>query len=249
VKKESMKAGRQRPAFMLWASPLQGQKLAGMLVKTHSGGFMSSNLTLYVDSRFFSPYAMFAYVALREKNIPFTLRKIDLVNNAHQGNDYQQLSLTGRVPTLVHGDFSVSESSAIIEYLEDSFPPPHHAAVLPSSTQDRARARQLQAWFRSDLMPLREDRPTTVIFQQPSPLPLSPTGQAAAQQLFIAASRLVNDAGDNLFGAWSIADTELALMLNRLVANQDRVPPKLKTYVERQWQRPSVQAWLRPPQD
>jgi len=205
---------------------------------------MSSNLTLYVDSRFFSPYAMFVFVALSEKKIPFAIEKIDLVNNAHHTSGYQHLSLTGRVPTLVHGDFSVSESSAIIEYLEDAFPAPHHLAVLPASVRDRARARQLQAWLRSDLMPLREDRPTTVIFQQPSALPLSHSGQAAAQQLITAASSLVNDTGDNLFGAWSIADTELALMLNRLVVNQDPVPPKLKTYVARQWQRPSVQAWI-----
>lgn len=205
---------------------------------------MSSNLTLFVDSRFFSPYALFAFVALSEKKLSFDIEKIDLVNNAHHSSGYQQLSLTGRVPTLRHGDFSVSESSAIIEYLEDAFPAPHHLAVLPASLRDRARARQLQAWLRSDLAPLREDRPTTVIFQQPSALPLSPSGQAAAQQLIAAASSLVNDEAHDLFGAWSIADTELALMLNRLVVNHDPVPPKLKAYVARQWQRPSVQAWL-----
>ena len=207
---------------------------------------MNSSLTLYVDSRFFSPYAMFAFVALREKKIQFALEKIDLVNNAHHASHYQQLSLTGRVPVLKHGDFSVSESSAIIEYLEDAFPTPHHAPVMPASIRDRARARQLQAWMRSDLMPLREDRPTTVVFQAPSPLPLSHSGQAAAQQLVALASQLVNESGDDLFGNWCIADTELALMLNRLVANQDHVPAKLKTYVARQWQRPSVQAWLQP---
>jgi glutathione S-transferase len=205
---------------------------------------MSSNLTLYVDSRFYSPYAMFACVALHEKSIPFALHKVDLVNNEHHTSQYQHLSLTGRVPSLVHGNFAVSESSAIIEYLDEAFPAPAYPALLPHAIQDRARARQLQAWLRSDLMPLREDRPTTVIFQQPSPLPLSPSGQAAAQQLIAAAAELVQEAGDNLFGAWSIADTELALMLNRLVVNQDPVPPVLKAYVERQWQRPSVQAWL-----
>lgn len=205
---------------------------------------MSSNLTLHVDSRFFSPYAMFAFVALREKNIPFEIEKVDLVNNAHHSSRYQQLSLTGRVPTLVHGDFSVSESSAIIEYLEDAFPAPGHPTVLPSSIQNRARARQLQAWLRSDLMPLREDRPTTVIFQEPSPLHLSPTGRAAAAQLFVAVLPLLSDDAEHLFGTWSIADTELALMLNRLVVNEDHVPPKLKAYVARQWQRPSVQAWI-----
>lgn len=205
---------------------------------------MGSNLTLYVDSRFFSPYAMFAFVALREKGLAFDIEKIDLVNNAHNTTGYQQLSLTGRVPTLRHGDFAVSESSAIIEYLEEAFPAPGHPTVLPAALQDRARARQLQAWLRSDLLPLREDRPTTVIFQQPSPLHLSPTGRAAAAQLFVAVLPLLGDEADHLFGTWSIADTELALMLNRLVMNEDHVPPKLKAYVARQWQRPSVQAWI-----
>jgi glutathione S-transferase len=205
---------------------------------------MSAKLTLHTDSRFFSPYAMFAFVALCEKGVPFDVQKVDLVNNEHQGSRYQQLSMTGRVPTLVHGDFAVSESSAIIEYLDEAFAPPQYTALLPSRLQDRARARQLQAWMRSDLMALREDRPTTVIFQQPSPLPLSPSGRVATQQLMSAASSLLNEAGDNLFGEWSIVDTELALMINRLVANQNRVPPQLKTYVDRQWQRPSVQAWI-----
>jgi glutathione S-transferase len=187
---------------------------------------------------------MFAFVALREKGLTFDIEKIDLVNNAHHTTSYQQLSLTGRVPTLRHGDFAVSESSAIIEYLEDAFPAPGHPAVLPTSIMDRARARQLQAWLRSDLMPLREDRPTTVIFQEPSPLHLSPTGRAAAAQLFVAVLPLLKDDADNLFGAWSIADTELALMLNRLVVNEDHVPPRLKAYVAQQWQRPAVQDWI-----
>lgn len=37
---------------------------------------------------------------------------------------------------------------------------------------------------------------------------------------------------------------DLALMLNRLVANADEVPEMLAAYVQHQWQRPSVQAWV-----
>jgi glutathione S-transferase len=33
-------------------------------------------------------------------------------------------------------------------------------------------------------------------------------------------------------------------MLSRLVRNGDAVPAKLRDYVDFQWQRPSVQAWL-----
>jgi glutathione S-transferase len=38
--------------------------------------------------------------------------------------------------------------------------------------------------------------------------------------------------------------------LNRLVLNDDPVPPRLVEYARRQWQRPSVQEWAtlsRPP--
>jgi glutathione S-transferase len=51
----------------------------------------------------------------------------------------------------------------------------------------------------------------------------------------------------NLFGEWSIADVDLALMLNRLILNGDRVPAALVDYAQRQWQRPSVQAWVNLP--
>jgi len=47
-----------------------------------------------------------------------------------------------------------------------------------------------------------------------------------------------------LFGSWSIADVDLALMLNRLALNGDAVPEKLAEYARRQWQRPSVQEWV-----
>ena len=40
---------------------------------------------------------------------------------------------------------------AISEYLEDLLPPPAHPALYPAHIDDRARARQVQAWLRSGL--------------------------------------------------------------------------------------------------
>ena len=80
--------------------------------------------------------------------------------------------------------------------------------------------------------------------------PLSTLAEEAAQKLFAAADALLPADSPNLFGAWCIADTDLALMLNRLVLNGDPVPHKLKEYATRQWQRASVQQWVqleRPP--
>jgi glutathione S-transferase len=203
---------------------------------------MNEPLTLYIDSNFVSPYAMWAYVALKEKRLPFALKTVDLSAGQHREAGYERLALTGKVPALIHGDFGLAESSAIIEYLEDVFPSP---PVLPADAKLRARARQLQAWLRSDLMTLREERPTTVIFRAQVDKPLTDAGRAAADKLIRVASSLLGEGADHLFGKWCIADTELALTLNRLVANGDPVPGNLGRYVEAQWVRPSVQAWLK----
>ena len=132
---------------------------------------MNAPLTLYIDSNYVSPYAMWAFVALREKRLSFAVQPVDLAARQHHDAAFGNRFLTGKVPALVHGEFALAESSAIIEYLEDVFPAPAHPPLYPADAQQRARARQIQAWLRSDLMALREERPTTVIFREPSPKP------------------------------------------------------------------------------
>lgn len=202
-----------------------------------------AGLTLYVDTTFSSPYAMACFVTLVEKQLDFELKTIDLDAGEHRQPAFRDLALTGRVPALVHGDLVLNESSAIIEYLEEAFPAPQYASVLPLDTADRARARQIQAWLRSDLLALREDRNTGVIFFAPVDTPLSEAGKQAAERLLRIAGRLIDQ--PFLFGQWSIADTELALMLNRLVANGDPVPEHIAAWVRTQWARPSVQQWVK----
>lgn len=202
----------------------------------------NDNLLLYVDSHYTSPWALAVFVTLREKHLPFSLRTLDLDRGDHQAPDYIDLSLTRRVPTLVQGDFALSESSAVIEYLEDSFA---ERPVLPTDRQLRARARQIQAWLRSDLLPIRQERSTLVVFySQKVAAPLSANAQAAADKLIKAAQSLLADGREYLFGNWSIVDVELAVTLNRLILNGDPVPQALVEYTSRQWQHPAVQEWL-----
>ncbi|MFZ6691431.1 glutathione transferase [Undibacterium sp. SXout20W] len=198
-------------------------------------------LTLYVDHQFASPYAMSVFVALREKNRPFELVTLDLAAKKNHEDDFTHKSLTRRVPTLVHGEFSLSESSAITEYIDEVFAGP---SLYPKEYKQRARARQVQAWLRSDLMPIRVERNTQVIFYDAKFAPLSAEALAAAQSLYYVVETLLPEGQQNLFGEWSIADTDLALMLNRLVLHREAVPSRLVEYAQRQWERPAVQAWL-----
>lgn len=200
-------------------------------------------LTLYVDSKFVSPYAMSAFVALKEKQVSFDLKTIDLSKNEQFSTKYQELSLSARVPTLVHGDFALSESSAISEYLDEVYAHSSYTPLYPEKIIDRAKARQIQAWLRSDFLSIREERTTEVIFNQPIKQPLSSTASKAAEKLVAASLSLLGNK-TSLFSQWSIADTDLALMLNRLIFNGDPMPPTLVNYASTQWQRPSVQSWV-----
>jgi glutathione S-transferase len=198
-------------------------------------------MLLYVDSNFASPYALVAYVSLLEKGLPFDVKPLDLFANAQMESSFAATSITRRVPTLIHDHFSLSESSAISEYLDESF---EGTALYPVGLRDRARARQIQAWVRSDLMPIREERPTWVVFCGAKRPALTPQATEAAHKLYAAASQLLEGTGDNLFGEWSIADLDLAMMLQRLVTHGDAVPQRLADYANHQWHRPSVQQWV-----
>jgi glutathione S-transferase len=199
-------------------------------------------MLLYTDSQFTSPYAMSVFVALIEKQLSFEIRTLDLAAGANCEPEYARTSLTQRVPTLIDGEFALSESSAIAEYLNDAYPDP---PIFPAELQKRARARQVQAWLRSDFLPIRQERPTPTVFYRPVPVPLSSAAQISSKKLCAAASELLSHGGEHLFGEWSIADVDLALMLNRLVLNGDAVPKNLVRYTKAQWERPSVQQWVR----
>lgn len=49
---------------------------------------MNGQLTLYIDSNYFSPYAMWAYVALKEKRLPYALKTVDLAAKQHHEAGY-----------------------------------------------------------------------------------------------------------------------------------------------------------------
>lgn len=206
-----------------------------------------NDLRLYVDAQFASPYALSAFVALSEKGLSFEVTPVNLSTNENRTAGFAAKSLTQRVPTLLHNGFSLSESSAIAEYVNEVFP---GAALYPAEPRAKARAREVQAWLRSDLMPIRQERPTELVFYGSKAEPLSPTARDAAKKLFSAAMTLLPMNAENLCGQWCIADVDLALMLNRLVLHGDPVPERLATYASRQWQRPTVQKWVnqkRPP--
>jgi glutathione S-transferase len=198
-------------------------------------------MLLYVDSNFLSPYAMSVFVALRTKRIEFQLKTINLHAQQNLRHEYVQTSLTSRVPTLIDGEFSLSESSAITEYLEELKPFP---CLYPKNIQDRARARQIQAWLRSDLFALRQEFTTETIFHKKLNKKLTIQAKKDSEKLIRFASFLLSNNRISLFDYWCIADTDLVLMLNRLIFNGYEVPEVLIQYAKNQWENSAIQEWV-----
>jgi glutathione S-transferase len=152
-------------------------------------------------------------------------------------------AVMAKVPLLVHGEFAVTESLAISEYLDEVFPA--QPRLLPDGAQARARARQIMSFLRTSSFALREQRPTSQFLganRVPATAPLSGAAEAEAAELVRVAEQVVGDK-PNLFGAWCIADADLALALMRLIV-AGPVPAPLVTYARAQWHRPSVRAFL-----
>jgi len=205
-------------------------------------------ITLYVDGYFVSPLDACCTVALDEKRLEYTTARALLRDGQGVPAALGSRSLIPRVPALQHGDFYLTESLAIVEYLEDTFPAPAYPRLWPAEPRARARARQLMTWIRVELHALREERPWwTCVYPAPEPAPLSVRASREAAALVEVAERML--ANDQL-GGWSIACVDLALTLFRLVRNGHALPATLSELVERELARPSVRAYLehvRPP--
>ncbi|MEO8859637.1 MAG: glutathione S-transferase family protein [Burkholderiaceae bacterium] len=81
-------------------------------------------------------------MTLAEKQLSFTKVPIDLRNGEVMRPEYLALNPRGVVPTLVHGSKVLTESSVIIEYLDDLMPQP---ALRPPQPLARAHMR---GWMR-----------------------------------------------------------------------------------------------------
>lgn len=94
-------------------------------------------------------------IALHLKGIPFESIPVDLVHGAQHQGELAALNPQHLVPTLVDGTTVISQSLAIVEYLEERFTQP---PLLPADPAARARVRQIALAVATDLHPLNNLR-------------------------------------------------------------------------------------------
>ncbi len=94
-------------------------------------------------------------IGLNLKNLGYEYEPVNLVKAQHLTGEFARLNPQQAVPTLVDGDRTLTQSLAILEYLEEKYPQP---PLLPTSAEDRARVRSLAQLIACDIHPLNNRR-------------------------------------------------------------------------------------------
>ena len=205
---------------------------------------MTAALTLYAESGWVSPWVFHVMTALEEKRLPYQLELVPLPIPPDTKAMLEERAGLGKVPVLAHGELWLTESLAISEYLAETFPFPEYPRLFPADLAERARARQIMSYLRTDLFALREARPTSSVFGTPATEPLGDQAATQAAHLVALATKLLAPGRTTLFAAWCLADADLALASMRLITSGDPVPAVVRAHAEAQWRRPSLRAFL-----
>ncbi len=94
-------------------------------------------------------------IALALKGLVYDYKAVHLVKNEQLAESYAAVSATRLVPLLRDGDRVLTQSLAIIEYLDETHPEP---ALLPADPAQRARVRALAQDIACEIHPLNNLR-------------------------------------------------------------------------------------------
>lgn len=112
-------------------------------------------LQLYTYFRSSAAYRV--RIALHLKNLPFESVPVHLLKGGGEQHApaYQQVNPAELVPTLVADGHALTQSLAIMEYLDETYP---EAALLPRDALGRARVRSLAQSIACEIHPLNNLR-------------------------------------------------------------------------------------------
>lgn len=117
-------------------------------------------MELYDSNRSASAYRVrlaLSFKGLGYKAIPLSMTK---KGGQQLGAEYRAVNPQGMLPSLIDDDFVLTQSLAIIEYLDETHPTP---PLLPSDPRLRARARQLAQIIVGDIQALTNLRVLTYL--------------------------------------------------------------------------------------
>jgi glutathione S-transferase len=202
---------------------------------------MSTDLHLIIANKAYSSWSMRPWLAMTVNGLAFRETVICLGQDA-TSTEIKQHSAAGKVPVLKHGDVTVWDSIAILDYLAEAFYDRHW---WPGDPQARAVARSISAEMHAGFQTLRQNMPMNVRRSWPD------RGRAPGIEADIAricdiwrdARARFGAEGPFLFGAFSNADAMFAPVVTRFKTYAVALDPVCRAYSDAVLALPAMAKW------
>ncbi|MCP5367323.1 MAG: glutathione S-transferase family protein [Hyphomicrobiales bacterium] len=172
-------------------------------------------LTLVIGNKNYSSWSMRPWLALRHAGIDFDERLIPLFD-ADWPAAIAAVSPTRKVPVLLHGEVTVCETLAIIEYAHDLYP---DAGLWPADRTARAVARSIACEMHAGFGALRNHMPVNLRRTDLKGKGRGPGVEADVArvcEIWRDCRARFGAGGDFLFGPFCAADAMFAPVVTRL---------------------------------
>ena len=196
---------------------------------------------LVIGNKNYSSWSMRPWIAMRVAGIEFS----DEVIALDQPDTKARIAAHGpgrRVPVLRHGEVTVWESLAILEYVAETWP---DAQLWPADPGLRALARSAANEMHAGFRDLRSNCPMNMR-RAKGAIDLPPPVQAdiaRIEEIWQICRQAHRAAGPFLFGRFTAADAMFAPVVNRFEVYAIPVSPSARDYMDAVMALPAWQAW------
>lgn len=203
---------------------------------------MATELHLIIANKAYSSWSMRPWVAMKAQGLNFreTVICLDQPDTALK---IKVFSSAGKVPVLRHGDITVWESIAILDYLSEAFYDRHW---WPTDPQARAVARAVAAEMHAGFRDMRIAMPMNVrkVGIEVTRTEAIDSDIARITAIWRECRAKFGAGGPFLFGAFSNADAMYAPVVTRFKTYGVELDAVSRAYSEAMLSHPAMREWL-----
>ncbi|NQV47328.1 MAG: glutathione S-transferase family protein [Rhodospirillaceae bacterium] len=200
-----------------------------------------TDYTLIIGNKNYSSWSLRPWLAMKVGGIAFTEQLIPLFDD-NWGDDIAKVSPSLRVPVLQHGDLTIWETLAIMEYIAERHP---DAGLWPKDQAARAIAHAVSCEMHSGFTALRGNMPMNIR----KSLPGKGMGDGVAADIARVCAiwrdcrERFGNGGPFLFGTFTNADAMFAPVVSRLTTFCVELDEPSQAYVDAVQALPAMVEW------
>ena len=202
---------------------------------------MPTDLHLTIANKAYSSWSLRPWIAMKAQGLVFRETVVHL-DDPETKAKILGYSPAGKVPVLQHGDITVWESLAILDYLAEAYFDRHWWPTDPSA---RAMARAISAEMHAGFGALRSNMPMNVRRSLPGKGRAEGVGSDIARitAIWRECRGKFGSGGPYLFGAFSNADAMFAPVVTRFKTYAVELDAASQAYSDAALNHPAMKEW------